>query len=306
MNGLERTGDHGLFYYVVEIEQLVVRPGGTVRFEIGERALFKQRPVLSRLGGVGDGGFVRSRMLFSGGIEGGDLVLRCEDNDGSCPAFTLAFRLQDKLVGLLTLPEVFGAGACDKFTPAEIPLYAAPDSGTLVGSIRVDQYWTFHDVGGCEGLTVNVHRSDRRGVRELPVKEHAYEDPGAVVLEQRGRWFKVRLADGAAWLHASPRAEYLSLERLLEDGLTYLTDHWDGRLAKAPDTASVEIAGPRAERSVRVIGFQEHRGQRWVEVAVLSDSPCTSNEKPRVAARGWLPAHALSGEPTIWFYSRGC
>jgi hypothetical protein len=214
--------------------------------------------------------------------------------------------VQDKLLGLLALPEVFGAGACDKFTPAEIPLYAAPDSGTIVGSIRVDQYWTFHDVGGCEGLTVNVHRSDGRGVRELPVEEHAYEDPGAVVLEQRGRWFKVRLADGAAWLHASPRAEYLSLERLLEDGLTYLTDHWDGRLAKAPDTPSLEVPGPKAERAVRVIGFQDHRGQLWVDVAVLSHSPCTSSEEPRVDARGWLPAHAVSGEPTIWFYSRGC
>ena len=29
---------------------------------------------------------------------------------------------QDKLIGLLSLPEVFGAGACDKFTPAAVPL----------------------------------------------------------------------------------------------------------------------------------------------------------------------------------------
>jgi hypothetical protein len=216
------------------------------------------------------------------------------------------WEVQDKLLGLLALPEVFGAGPCDKFVPAEIALYAAPDSGTIVGSIRVDRYWTFHDVGGCEGLAVNVHRSDGQGARELPVKEHAYEDPGAVVLEQRGRWFKVRLADGTAWLQASPRAEYLSLERLLEHGLTYLTDHWDGRLAKGPDAPSVEIPGSRAERAVRAIGFQDRRGQLWVDVEVLSHSPCTSNEEPRVDARGWLPAHAVSGEPTIWFYSRGC
>lgn len=219
---------------------------------------------------------------------------------------TSQLEAQGKLLGLLALPEVFGAGPCDKFTPTAISLYAAPDFGPIVGAIRVDQYWTFHDVGGCEGLTVNVHQSDRHGVRALPVKEHAYEDPGAVVLEQRGRWFKIRLADGAAWLHASPRATYLSLERLLSDRLTYLTEHWDGRLAKAPDAPTLVVPSPGVEPSVEVIGFQEHRGLLWVHVEVLSHSPCTSNAEPRVVARGWLPAHAVSGEPVIWFYSRGC
>jgi hypothetical protein len=214
--------------------------------------------------------------------------------------------VQDKLLGVLTLPEVFGTDPCEKFTPTEIPLYAAPDVSSMVGSIRVDQYWTFHDVGGCEGLTVNVHQSDGRAVRALPVKEHDYEQPGAIVLEQRGRWFKVRLAGGAAWLHASPRAEYLSLERLLADSLAYLTDHWDGRLAKSPDMPTVEVPSPGAAPSVHIIGFQEPRGQLWVHVSVLSHSPCTSAEEPRVVAQGWLPAHAVSGEPAIWFYSRGC
>ncbi len=213
---------------------------------------------------------------------------------------------QDKLIGLLSLPEVFGAGACDKFTPAAVPLYATPDPGPIVASIRVDQYWTFLDVGGCEGLKVNVHSSDRQGIQPLPMMEYTYEAPAAVVLERRGRWFRVRLTDGAAWLHASDRAEYFSLERLLTDRLTYLSDGWDGRLARSPGESGEELRGVRPDLPVQVFGFRQHDGELWVEVAVLSNSICESNEEPRVSARGWLPAHARSGEPAVWFYSRGC
>lgn len=52
---------------------------GSFRFEIGERSLFHERPPLSQLGGVGSGGVIRSRMRFSGRIEGDGLVLRCAD-----------------------------------------------------------------------------------------------------------------------------------------------------------------------------------------------------------------------------------
>ena len=38
----------------------------------------------------------------------------------------------------------------------------------------------------------------------------------------------------------------------------------------------------------------------------LSHSICQSAEAPTVTARGWVPAHAGSGEPTVWFFSRGC
>jgi len=92
MNGLERAGEHGLFYYVVEVERLAVEPDGSIRFEIGERSFFRKRPALSQLRGEGDGGLARSRMRFSGRIEGADLVLRCQDDDGSCPDSTIPFK----------------------------------------------------------------------------------------------------------------------------------------------------------------------------------------------------------------------
>lgn len=92
MNGLERAGEHGLFYYVIEIEKLAVTPDGSISFEIGERELFTKRPVLSHLGGNGDGGFTRYRMRFSGRMVGEEIVLQCDDEDGSCPDSSLRFK----------------------------------------------------------------------------------------------------------------------------------------------------------------------------------------------------------------------
>lgn len=92
MNGLERAGEHGLFYYVAELEGLEVSPDGGIRFEVGERSLFDRRPALSELGGKGDAGVVRDRMRFSGRLESGDLVLRCAGAGGSCPDSTLRFK----------------------------------------------------------------------------------------------------------------------------------------------------------------------------------------------------------------------
>jgi hypothetical protein len=143
---------------------------------------------------------------------------------------------------------------------------------------------------------------------ELPTREYAYEAPGAIVLQRRGRWFKVRLSGGAAWLHASDAAEYLPLERLLKKGLTYVTDAFGGRLAPSPGATPVDEdpAAVAPGTSVKVTEFRRVGDRLWVHVEVLSDSPCQSPENPSVVQRGWLPAHASSGEPTVWFYSRGC
>ena len=357
----------------------------------------------------------------------------------------------DPVIGLLTLPEVFGAGPCDRFTPREVALYAEPDSAAIVGSIRVDRNWTFAPHGGCEGLAVGVHLLGTGDVSALPAMEYEYEAPAAIVLRQQGRWFEVRLSEGTGWVRASERDQYLSLQQLLADGLTHLTESWDRMLAPEPggvarvplppdprrvvvgylegevrrvrvvlepgqsldsvrahyrasavgtragpngtkilsietgtvhplftapdrDTRPVgdvesnrcgyvlqtagenrvlvfqhrpgwyEVAraGPDwrgAERlwleeatawrfhpvddetererlarqsfgpehlSTRVTGFREIDGRLWVQVEVSSHSPCQSMEEPSVRGRGWIPAHAPSGELNIWFSSRGC
>jgi hypothetical protein len=215
--------------------------------------------------------------------------------------------MQDRTIGLLTLPEVFGNGACDRFVLGEVRLFASPDSQRAVGTIRVDRNWSFPAEGGCEGLRVGVHLTDPAQSSELPVREYDYEIPAAIVLEQRGGWFKVRLSDGAAWLRASAKDRFLPLRELLTRSLTHLTDEFGGRLAMTPGGAqTVQSDSTLAGRTVNVGGFREIAGQLWIQVEILSWSLCESDEKPAILGRGWVPAHTKSGEPAVWFYSRGC
>jgi hypothetical protein len=218
----------------------------------------------------------------------------------------------DRIIGLLTLPEVFGRGPCEKFLPEPVTLLSDAGSGEVVGTIRVDRNWTLPE---CHGLTVNVHPASEGKVSELPTREYSYEAPAAIVLDQRDGWFKIRLSDGSAWVRASSRDEFLSLDELLRDGLTYLTGAWDGRLAPRPGgdrffhDPAIRGAKERTGAdgpSVRFVGSRELNGDVWLEIEVVSGSVCTAEGDPTVVGRGWVPAHSPSGEPTVWFYSRGC
>jgi hypothetical protein len=241
----------------------------------------------------------------------------------------------DRVLGLISLPQVFGMGPCDTFTPVPVGLFAEPDSSVVRGTIVVEVPWTFHDGGGCEGLSVKVRSPDAAAPLDLPTLEAGYEEPAAIVLEHRGSWFRIRLHEGSAWMHAGPDNAFLPLERLIEDGLTYVANPAGATLASAP--GSPNEAGvrdppgapcapgtpgtpdpPGAPREshesraletwdpVEVLETRWVEGDLWVRVAVLSHSVCDSLDEPTRIAEGWLPAHAPDGEPTIWFYSRGC
>jgi hypothetical protein len=220
---------------------------------------------------------------------------------------------QPGVIGLLTLPEVFGSHACDRFEPEPVALYSAPHSLEEVGTIQVSEYWTFHDVGGCGGLSVTVRHAGSGAETKLPTAEYTYESPAAMVLERQDPWFRIHLDEGSAWVRASERASYHALEELLLEGLTFLTMSWDGRMAPTPRSTLVEWErdppvdrdAPR-ESAVDVVRAVRIGEQIWLKVAVLSHSICESNEKPDVVGRGWIPAHNQDDQLTIWFYSRGC
>lgn len=89
MNGLAREGEHGLFYYVVEVEELAVSEEGRVNFTVGRRGLHNERPGLSNIGSKGDAGFSGTPMLFSGRMEGGSLLFECTGED--CPDTIMRF-----------------------------------------------------------------------------------------------------------------------------------------------------------------------------------------------------------------------
>jgi len=216
----------------------------------------------------------------------------------------------DRVIGLLRLPEVFGNGPCTPFEPRAATLHAEP-GGARVASIQVDQHWSFAPHGGCEGLQVSVHRGDARA--ELPTREYDYEAPGAIVLERRGLWFRIRLAGGASgWAEVPSADRFLSLENLYEEfvGVTFIADGADGALAGAPVGTVAGPGGARvtAGQPVRVIETRRLSERMWLRVEVLSHSIChaAASGPPEVVAAGWLPAHTPTGEPAVWFASRGC
>ena len=65
---------------------------------------------------------------------------------------------QDRVIGLLALPEVHGPTQCAPFEPEDVPLHAMPNDGRTMAVIHVDRNWSFAPHGGCEGLEVSVHR----------------------------------------------------------------------------------------------------------------------------------------------------
>ena len=156
-------------------------------------------------------------------------------------------------IGLLTLPGLVGSGVCDDPSQREVPLFARPGSADIVGWIRAVKR------GGpdadCYGAFLSLRRRADGRVHEVPTVEYEEEAPdAAIVIEARGRWFKLRLNDGAAWFRASDRENYLPLEQLLLRRQAYLTQEWDGRFAATPGGASRRVpADPRR----RVIGYLE-------------------------------------------------
>ncbi len=224
--------------------------------------------------------------------------------------FGTAVSAQDRVIGLLALPEVFGDGPCARFEPRSVPLYAAADGKQAIGTIEVDQNWSFAPHGGCEGLEVSVHQGAARS--ELPTRELEYEAPAAIALDRRGLMFKIRLSGNrSAWVQA-PAARFMSYESLLEEftGVTFFTEAFTGELRNAPalTVANRPTAKAKPGLPARVIESRRVGDRLWLNVEVFNHSLCLAgaNGPPETIARGWLLAYADDGEPTVWFSSRGC
>ena len=204
---------------------------------------------------------------------------------------------EDRVIGLLKLPEVFGEGPCKPFEPRPVPLYADAEGPREIGSIRVDQNWSFAPHGGCEGLEVRVHRGATRS--ELPTREYDYEAPAAIVLEQRGLSFRIRLDDGSAWVRVPFAERFMSYESLLEEfvGVTFLA-------ADLPH-GTLKLT---ASQPVRVVESRRDNDRLMLRVELLTHSVCNAFAEgpPEAIGEAWIPAHAPSGEPTVWYSSRGC
>jgi hypothetical protein len=191
-----------------------------------------------------------------------------------------------------------------------MPLHAEPREQSPIGSVMV-RTWCRSPT---EPDSVRFVATVGAQALELPTREIGYEEPAAIVLGVADRgWYRIQLSDSAAaWVHASDPRQFQPITSLLAEALTFLTDAWDGRLASAPDAPllspmlSPTLGGATSGRPVRVRGFQDVNRRTWVQVDVLTSSACEEAGTPQVLATGWLPLHAPSGAPTVWFRSRGC
>jgi hypothetical protein len=216
----------------------------------------------------------------------------------------------DRVLGLLALPGVFGEGPCKPFKPRAITLYGDAGATRVIGTIEVDQEWSFAPHGGCEGLEVSVHEGQQR--TELPTREFEYEAPAAIVLERRGEAYKIRLSGNRSGWVLAASGRFMSFESLLEEftGVTFFTEAFSGELRGAPGLAVANkvISQAKPAQPARVIETRRIADRLWLHVEAFNHSLCDAAEKgpPESIARGWLAAHADNGEPTVWFASRGC
>ena len=214
----------------------------------------------------------------------------------------------DRVIGLLALPEVFGSHSGARFEPADVAVHSTPNDGTAFATIRVDRNWSFAPHGGCEGLKVSVYRGSAS--EDLPALEYDYEMPAAIVFESRSGWFRVKLSQGSGWIKASTADRFMPLADLFEEfvGVTTIEKYFTGNLLKEPDARAAMAAAVKPGQSVQVLEMRDVAGRTFVKVDVMSHSLCNASDHgpPEVVATGWLPLHAPTGDPTIWFASRGC
>ncbi len=93
--GLEREGEHGLFYTLVELTDVKLGSNGDLTLTVPERNLFHQRPKnlqeveRNRLTAAG---FTRDTLHLRGRLQQGNLVLTCTSTGHSCPEDLMLFR----------------------------------------------------------------------------------------------------------------------------------------------------------------------------------------------------------------------
>lgn len=93
--GLERTGEHGLWYTSVEIQDVEVSEDGKITFIVPVRDLHRDRSgSLEDIEKVKNTptGFSRIELKFHGRLKNGDLILQCISEPSECPEDVMVFR----------------------------------------------------------------------------------------------------------------------------------------------------------------------------------------------------------------------
>ncbi len=90
--GLEREGEHGLFYTLVKIKEVKVTDG-ELSFVVPARELYAERPrSWEHLKSLKQAGATKDELVMRGRRKGGTLLLHCTSRDGRCPDRVMEFR----------------------------------------------------------------------------------------------------------------------------------------------------------------------------------------------------------------------
>ncbi|MBA3716256.1 MAG: hypothetical protein H0W76_28015 [Pyrinomonadaceae bacterium] len=152
-------------------------------------------------------------------------------------------------------------------------------------------------------------------LEDVELAEHGYEEISAITYQARNGWYQIgylsgdRIAQG--WIGSADVVEYRSLETLLVNRMSYLTERWNKHLWKSPSASSqyrkVKLKNENSSSGydARIIATKRTAARLWLKVEVLGGEGCDYDAR-NVIARGWIPAHSATGSLTAWFYSRGC
>lgn len=147
------------------------------------------------------------------------------------------------------------------------------------------------------------------GYESLAQAEVGYEEQAAIVYGRVDAWFKLRLADGRyGWLPPDMAGTFHAYPDVAINRLNYIDAPWHGFVWPSPGAGNpVRAAVVEGQREVpiEVHEVQLIGGYPWLRVTVLERSPCEGGDGTASVA-GWIPAHRPSGDPAVWFYSRGC
>lgn len=218
--------------------------------------------------------------------------------------------IQERIVGLLNLPEIVGE-TCGPAEPKSAGLYDAPTtSAPPIASIHYSVMNRLPDGSNCDSAKLVVRRVDARFDEDLPTEETGYEIAAAVVYERSGRWFRIALQRGSAWILRQNQDAFEAYPELLMNKLAYIDTGWDGRVWQTPEISTGRPAAgwtPYLAQGipVQVLATRRLNDNVWIHVR-LETNVCGETLAGVTSTTGWIPAYRPAGTPSVWFHSRGC
>lgn len=221
---------------------------------------------------------------------------------------------EERVVGLLEVPEILGDVECKNFQPRSIQFYGSPSKDRpSTGTAEVRPYRLAEEPDCYFGKVVVRRSAVGSAEEELPTEESGYEEKAAVVYERSGQWFRIALRKGSAWIERTGPVDFLAYPAGLtsDQYLTYLRQDWDGRIWPSPGAAA-SVAAPRGWQEhrarslpIRVLSTRTVNREVWIQIRFETDERCGQTLEGVTPLEGWVPAYRQNAT-SVWFSSRGC